>query len=359
MPSSSSTTRANDFARCLREAPHCSRDRSCAPAPAPADSQHPHPHTWQSPTSQPTRRSDPAHYPQPPSPYEPKPAPYPHPPDPKTTTRQLRQHSDPPRRLRNAPSLTLTDIQMRRHPRLHPRTMRLDPLRLTQQLNQLTMPSLLTPTHHLRRLQQHPRTCRSPASIVRANSRSALILSSTTAFAATNAANCFPQSSAFIPNPRTVLSAQPDTYSLIGCTDKRRGFRGFPERKFEWAPRIGAGFYIGGRSAAHTPPPRLVVPLAWQAKPDRASAGSATGEDNTPAKPTNTTAGCAPGRSLVASGARRGGQPTGPHHPTNNPQDDRPLASLSLARRRPVDFDLPHHPKTTARSRPQSRVSLR
>jgi hypothetical protein len=36
----------------------------------------------------------------------------------------------------------------------------------------------------------------------------------------------------------------------------------------------------------------------------------------------------------VASGARRGGQPTGPHHPTDNPQDDRPPASLSRARRR-------------------------
>jgi hypothetical protein len=53
-----------------------------------------------------------------------------------------------------------------------------------------------------------------------------------------------------------------------------------------------------------------------------------------PAKPDNAAAGCAPGRSLVASGARRGGQPTGPHHPTNNPQHDRPLPSLSRARRR-------------------------
>src|ERR1700722_9506143 len=88
------------------------------------------------------------------------------------------------------------------------------------------------------------------------------------------------------PNPRTVLSAQPTTYSLIGGADKRRGFRGFLERKFEGAPRIGAGFYLGGRSAAHTPPPRLVVPLAWQAKPDRASAGSATGERNLQHKPT-------------------------------------------------------------------------
>ena len=89
-----------------------------------------------------------------------------------------------------------------------------------------------------------------------------------------------------------------------------------------------------GRSAAHTSPPRLVVPLAWQAKPDQGSAGSATGDNHTTAKPANTTAGCTPGRFLVASGARRGGRPTGPHHLTDNLQDDRPLPSLSLARRR-------------------------
>jgi hypothetical protein len=36
--------------------------------------------------------------------------------------------------------------------------MRLDPISLPQQLNQLTVPSLLTPTHHLRHLQQNPST---------------------------------------------------------------------------------------------------------------------------------------------------------------------------------------------------------
>ena len=41
-----------------------------------------------------------------------------------------------------------------------------------------------------------------------------------------------------------------------------------------------------GRSAAHTSPPRLVVPLAWQAKPDQGSAGSATGDNHLHHEPT-------------------------------------------------------------------------
>jgi hypothetical protein len=36
--------------------------------------------------------------------------------------------------------------------------MRLDPLGLTEQLDQLTVPGLLTPANDLRRLQQRPRT---------------------------------------------------------------------------------------------------------------------------------------------------------------------------------------------------------
>ena len=50
-----------------------------------------------------------------------------------------------------------------------------------------------------------------------------------------------------------------------------------------WTHDFGPG---PGRSAAHTSLLRLVVPLAWQAKPDRASAGSATGENHPHHEPT-------------------------------------------------------------------------
>ena len=116
--------------------------------------------------------------------------------------------------------------------------MRLNPLRLPEELNQLTVPSLLTPTDELRRLQHHPRTLTVLDQPSQLEDRRDPLLDDRI-----RRDQCRQRSpQLFRAHPHTaILCAQPDTYSLIGGTDKRRGFRGFEKEIEGFFGNSGAG----------------------------------------------------------------------------------------------------------------------
>ena len=89
---------------------------------------------------------------------------------------------------------------------------------------------------------------------------------------------------------------------------------------------------------------RLGAPFAWPAKPNQWFCRECNRrKKNIPS--TETTAGCAPGRFLVASGDRRREHPTGPGHPPGTAALQRyPLCSLSRPAGGAVDLDF--HPPT-------------